>query len=353
MLRRSPTRWANPARRVLAICGAVLMLAAAACSTPTAPSSPPVATPPPTPPTTTPPTTTSVLTISCPANVTVTATSSPTAVTFTAPTTSGGAAPVQTSCTRGSGSLFTSGATQVQCTATDATAASASCLFTVTVNVTPPRLSRTRFLAFGDSVTAGEITVPSGMSSGLGQNFKLIIVPSASYPSQLQQMLRTRYSDQVSQIQVVNSGVPGEWAQDGAVRLPGVMSSVRPEAVLLLEGYNDLGASGMTGINAAWNAIDRMAKEIRGRGARVFLATLPPPGPLGAKGIPASQIITLNDRIRTTAAGEGAVLVDAYAALVVDVPRYIGVDGLHLTEAGYLKLADLFFTAIRTDLEVR
>jgi lysophospholipase L1-like esterase len=217
--------------------------------------------------------------------------------------------------------------------------------------VTAPRLSRTRFLAFGDSVTAGEITVPSIAPTSAGQNYKLIIVPSASYPSQLLQMLRARYTDQTSQLQVVNSGAPGEWAQDGAQRLPGVMSSVRPEAVLLLEGYNDLGASGTTGINAAWNAIDRMAKEIRGRGARVFLSTLPPPGPLGAKSIPASQVIAL--RIRTTAAGEGAVLVDAYAALVVDVPRYVGADGLHLTEAGYLKLADLFFTAIRGDLEVR
>ena len=260
---------------------------------------------------------------------------------------------MQTSCTRASGSPFTGGATQVQCTATDATTAAASCTFTVTVNVSAPRLTRTRFLAFGDSITAGEITVPSLTSTSEGQHFKLIIVPSASYPTQLLQMLRARYTDQLPQLQVTNSGLSGEWAQDGALRLPGVMSNVRPEAVLLLEGYNDLGATGTTGINAAWAAIDRMAKEIRGRGARVFLSTLPPPGPFGAKGIPASQIIALNDRIRTTAAGEGAVLIDAYAALVVDVPRYIGADGLHPTEAGYLRLADLFFTAIRNDLEVR
>ena len=234
MLELFPNWWANPTRRQLAACGVVLLLGAGACSSPTAPSSPPVSTPPPTPPTTTPPTTTSALAITCPANVTVTATSSPTAVTFSAPTTSGGVAPVQTTCTRASGSLFNSGATQVQCTATDAARTAVSCSFTVTVNVTAPRLSRTRFLAFGDSVTAGEITVPSLAPTGAGQNYKFIIVPSASYPSQLLQMLRARYTDQTSQLQVVNSGVPGEWAQDGALRLPGVMSSVRPEAVLLL-----------------------------------------------------------------------------------------------------------------------
>ncbi len=42
---------------------------------------------------------------------------------------------------------------------------------------------------------------------------------------------------------MVNSGAPGEWAQDGAQRLPGViLIAQRPEAVLLLEGSNDLGA---------------------------------------------------------------------------------------------------------------
>jgi len=35
------------------------------------------------------------------------------------------------------------------------------------------------------------------------------------------------------------------------------------------------------------------------------------------------------------------------------VNRYIGVDGLHPNEAGYAKIADLFFQAIQANLEVR
>ena len=39
--------------------------------------------------------------------------------------------------------------------------------------------------------------------------------------------------------------------------------------------------------------------------------------------------------------------------LRTDVNRYIGVDGLHATEAGYTKIADTFFQAIQASLEVR
>ena len=48
------------------------------------------------------------------------------------------------------------------------------------------------------------------------------------------------------------------------MRLPGVITAFRPEAVLLLEGYNDLGAVRHVGHpDAAASRIDTMAKEIR------------------------------------------------------------------------------------------
>lgn len=318
------------------------------CSGPTTPTpTTPIASPAPS----RPPNSTPTLTITCPPNITASTTAGSVPVTFATPTTNGGVAPVQVSCTRQSGSQFAVGTTPVQCTATDAAASWTSCVFSVTVTALVPRLTRTRFLAFGDSMTSGEITVPAGTSSA-GQHIGFIVVPAASYPTQLATQLRARYTDQASAIQVINSGVPGEWAQDGFKRLPGVMRSVLPEAVLLLEGYNDLGATGSAGITAAIIALDGMAKEVRNRGARLFIATLPPPG-AGAKGIPASQVILLNDRIRTLAAGEGAVLVDAFSEISKDVPRYVGVDGLHLTEAGYQRLAEIFFAAIRSEFEAR
>jgi lysophospholipase L1-like esterase len=184
-------------------------------------------------------------------------------------------------------------------------------------------------------------------------DYRLVVIPSASYPTQLLTMLRGRYTGQASALEMTNSGVPTEWAEDGALRLPGVMSNVRPQIVLLLEGVNDLAALGTRGVQSAWRAIDTMAKEIRNRGARAFIATIPPPRPTGSKAVPLSLIQSLNANIRDTARGEGAVLVDVFQALSTNVNLYISVDGLHPTEAGYQKIAETFFQAIRQDLEVR
>ena len=290
--------------------------------------------------------------ITCPANQSATATSSTgVAVSFAQPATTGGVAPVQVSCTRTSGSVFPVGTTSVLCTATDAATTTRSCTFSVSVAAALPQLTRTTFLAFGDSTTSGEVTV-SG-SSREGGNYSLIVIPAASYPTQLLTMLRTRYTTQANSLVITNSGVPTEWAEDGAKRLPGVLTATRPQVVLLLEGVNDLAARGTAGVQSGWRAIDTMAKEIRNRGARAFIATIPPPRPTGAKAVPIALIQSLNSSIRDTARGEGAVLVDVFQALNADVTRYIGPDGLHPTEAGYQKIAETFYEAIRLDLEQR
>jgi lysophospholipase L1-like esterase len=274
-------------------------------------------------------------------------------VTFPAPTTTGGVSPVQVTCNRQSGSAFPIGATPVQCTATDAAATSRSCTFTVTVSAPVVKLSRTRFLAFGDSLTSGEVTVPLTSARGNEPNYRLVIVPGASYPTQLLSMLRARYNTQESILTVVNAGLPGEWAEDAVLRLPGTMSTQQPEAVLLLHGLNDLSAGGTRGVTTGSRAVETMAQDVRRRGARLFLATLPPGRPGGLRSLPPQLVLDFNTRIRAIASGEGAVLVDVYPQFLSDVQRYVGIDGAHLTEAGYLKLAELFFDGIRADLEVR
>jgi lysophospholipase L1-like esterase len=334
----------------------LLLSLLAGCSSPTGPTPPPTQNPPPNPGPSPAPEPPPQLTISCPANATVDATSPPpVAVNFAAPTTGGGVAPVQLSCTRQSGSLFAAGPTPVQCTATDSATPpqTTSCVFTVTVNPPAPQLARTRLLAFGDSITAGEVTSPVTSAQAGDWLFQYIVVPTASYPSQLASLLRARYTTQVGAIQVVNEGRPGEWAEDGVRRLPGVMSSARPEALLLLHGYNELASFGTAGPGRAALYIDTMAKEGRNRGARVFIANLTPPRLSGTRALSAVAVADLNARIRATAVGEGAVFVDLYAALAGDIQRYIGVDGLHPTEAGYARIAQTFFDAIRADLEVR
>ena len=77
------------------------------------------------------------------------------------------------------------------------------------------RISRTRFFAFGDSITAGEVTVPVGAAGGLT---KLVVVPAASYPTVLQSRLASTYTGQSSAITVTNQGAGNEQILDGVQR---------------------------------------------------------------------------------------------------------------------------------------
>ncbi len=342
--------WGQQWRRLLI--GFALAGVAAACSnsTPTSPSPTPTPTPPPTAGDPAPPS------LTCPADVTTPSPSgSSVAVAYTPPTATGGVAPVTVSCAPAPGTSFQIGTTTVRCTATAANLQTGSCSFTVTVTPPVPRLARTRMLAFGDSLTEGEVTVPqtTGQTADGSPSFKLVLVPQAAYPTQLQLLLRGRYTAQTSAIAVTNSGRSGERATEGARRFPDVVANLRPEVVLLLAGANDLAGLGNAGVTPAVLAVESMAKEARFRNARVFIATLTPPRPGASRALPASLVQTYNSRLESIARGEGAVFVDLYAALLTNLNVYIGVDGLHPTEAGYRRMADAFFDAILQDLEVR
>jgi lysophospholipase L1-like esterase len=80
----------------------------------------------------------------------------------------------------------------------------------------------------------------------------------------------------------------------------------------------------------------------------VFVATLPPPRPGGLHAEGAPFIDELNVQIRKTAADEGATLVDVNAQLDLS---FVGQDGLHPTEAGYIRLGEIFAAAIRQAFE--
>jgi len=296
-------------------------------------------------------------TLACPADFGAVATNAAGAVvSFALPVPSGGVVPVSVSCTPASGSAFPVGATGVRCTATAADNQAGGCSFNIRVTPPPTRLSRTRFLAFGDSLTSGEIGVPVPVTARFSDGypaFKLVVVPQASYPSQTEAILSMRYPSQAGVIAITNAGLSGEWAADGARRFPAVMSALRPEAVLLLEGANDLAALGPGGLSPAASAVESMAREARFRGARVLMATLPPSRAGGRSALSTALLQTYNSRVQAIARGEGALLVDVYSALVSDLNAYIGIDGLHPTEAGYRRMAELFAQAIRGEFEVR
>jgi len=287
--------------------------------------------------------------IACPADVTVREVRGLSQeVTYPAPTTTGGSAPVTVTCAPASGTAFSLGATQVNCAARDAQAREGTCAFRVTVNGFA--LGAKRFLAVGDSLTAGENGLPS-----------FVDLPNA-YPTKLLGLLTTFYPGQ--DIVVVNRGVSGLKAEELEDRLPGIVNAERPDAVLLMVGYNNLTtpcAPGLFGTLACTEAIDftatygtrdsiRRIKESPAGVKYIFASTLVPPGPTGSKRIDRDAILETNRRIRQHVAAERATLVETHPLFQGREAELISPDGLHLNPAGYQVVADAFFAVIRATI---
>jgi lysophospholipase L1-like esterase len=284
----------------------------------------------------------SVPTIACPADVADNVSSLPQTVSYMPPVVAGGTAPVTTTCTVPSGATFPSGTSDVICTATDAAQRTAQCVFHITVTVTA-RLRGTRILAFGDSITHGEVSQVVSLLRHQSD-------PVNSYPTVLQGLLQTRYPAQASDIVVVEAGVQGETAVAGADRLADEVRRSTPDVLLLMEGSND--------VNERTSPFD-ISQAIRADiihgfqyGAKlVLVSTLLPevPGRLRA-GNPAG-IPDANDAIRDAVAREGATLVDAFSVFDPKKELLIGDDGLHPTVAGYKLLAETFAAAIAANFD--
>jgi lysophospholipase L1-like esterase len=309
-------------------------------------------------PTTPTPPTPVTLTITCPAAQSgVSLQNQPVTISWTAPNTSGGTAPVQTSCTPASGSGFSAGSTTVTCTATDAGSQRATCSFAVAVT-RPPQLTVTRLMAFGDSITWGKDrpAVPTILLPPDGPG------PPESYPAVLDGLLRSRYPDQA--VTVTNAGWPGEVIATGMARLSGDILPTSPQVLLLLHGANDLNTASANEALVQYiaNGLRDMVRAARARGAKVFLATFPPqfhptPAEKGTDGrdnsAGADWVPSLNTRIVALAGSEGAVLVDFYTPMYANVKRYIGNDGLHPTDDGFALMAEIMQQAIRQNLEAK
>ena len=247
-----------------------------------------------------------------------------------------GEPPLKIACTPASGAIFVLGQSTVTCNVTDAFLRVDSCAFTVTVT-TVPQLSATTFMAFGNSITEGK----NGSSTILNNN----------YPENLRAMLAARYTTQT--IVVRNRGFGGEWAVDGVKRLPGELNASRPGALLLEEGVNDLSGGNPSSITPMIDALRTMVREGKSRDIPVFLANLPPEREGGSRASAFPSIPEANNQIRLLALSEHVTLVDLYAGFGSSPDPYIDIDGLHPNELGYQKMAQLFFDAIRTSLEIQ
>ena len=226
-----------------------------------------------------------------------------------------------------------------------------------------PTLAFTRFVAFGDSLTAGEI-VGEGMVAQGGLLIRpLLIDPFLSYPADLTRDLALRYATQ--QPFVTNAGVADEDTAHGLVRLPSVLSPPNqqpPQVLLLMEGANDISSGNPSTVSPAVQNLDSMVRLAKNSGLRVVVGTLPPENPNACTGsnVPAgcvfrgggaALVVPFNTAVKSMAATESVAVADVYQAFNGDVTTLIGSDGLHPTAAGYQVVADTFFGVIKQTIE--
>jgi lysophospholipase L1-like esterase len=285
--------------------------------------------------------------LSCPANIrfeNVVGAALP--VTYALPAVTGGIPPITPTCSPASGSPFPVGSTNVVCNATDGVRP-ATCQFTVTLVPFVPELAVTKFLAFGDSITAGELQPNPSL---------LAIEIDKAYPTVLRNMLEARYTKQ--DFVIDNFGVPLQSAEEGSRRIGAALDLSRPQALLLLQGVIDMGG-GLSFVPVVRDALRSDIIQAKNRGIsgdRIFLSTLLPqkghePGFPG-RNFAEPFLDEVNFEIRALAAREGVNLVDAFAVMAPDVKNLIGGDGLHPTEQGFIVLATTFFDVIKQKLEL-
>ncbi len=205
-----------------------------------------------------------------------------------------------------------------------------------------------RILAFGDSLTEGIVATDCAfIGTSLGcANYD---DGAGGYPGRLQALLRAQYPSQPT-ITVVNGGLAGEQTSGGRARFPSTMS-ISQDAAVIMEGVNDINAG--VSSSAIISNLRNMVTTAKGAGKLVMLGTLLPcitvyydQGPLGMQPYTKcdnAAIDSVNGAIRSLATEQKVVLADFHYSFTYQGTQsswYSG-DGLHPSEAGYQRMAEL------------
>jgi lysophospholipase L1-like esterase len=162
----------------------------------------------------------------------------------------------------------------------------------------------------------------------------------------------------------VNRGISGQTTAQMLVRFRPDVIALRPRAVVILAGTNDLaGNTGPTTLGAIQDNLASMAELARANGIRVVLASVLPVSDydrdaqgellLRTRCRPPAQILALNDALRRYAARQGHTWLDYFAA-TVDARGFLrdelSDDGLHPNARGYAAMAPLAEKAVAAAL---
>ena len=146
----------------------------------------------------------------------------------------------------------------------------------------------------------------------------------------------------------VNRGISGQTTPQMLVRFRQDVVGLKPKAVVLLAGINDIAENtGKTTLEAIEGNLASMCEIARANGIRVVLCSVLPASKFSWRPDivePASKVRALNAWIQHYAEENTAVYVDYYSSLVDDkggLKAELGPDGVHPNRAGYDLMAPL------------
>ena len=192
-----------------------------------------------------------------------------------------------------------------------------------------------------DSITQGF------QRNGAGQIFGITSPVNGAaniggYQPRLNQLLDTN----IEASNVYNWGIGGENSAQTVNRINAVLNARPTEYVLILCGSNDL-YQGLSSSATSAN-VGTMIDRTRAAGAVPIISEITP-NIFDAGGAYDNFIANIyNPDLKTMAAGRDATIILTFFEMrALWESQYNSGDGLHLSNAGYVKLADLWFETIR------
>jgi lysophospholipase L1-like esterase len=180
--------------------------------------------------------------------------------------------------------------------------------------------------------------------------------------------------NQLSGLQVINRGIPGDFTARMFSRFNRDVVQLHPRVVVILGGINDIAQIPLPLIE---HNLASMAETAEHHGIQVVLATLPPtglpteerdPDKPSAATIPHDEIVshagiatghgeiqTLNNWIKSFANQKHYTLVDYHSVLADDRGNYLKgltTDGIHPSVQGYERMEPLLRDAVQSAIHV-
>jgi lysophospholipase L1-like esterase len=189
------------------------------------------------------------------------------------------------------------------------------------------------YLAFGDSITAGD------GSRG-----------SRGYRSALESSLRDYWGGRA---EVWNDGIESTRSDDGRDRIGASLAAERPAYVLILYGTNDWNLSACHRVITCFTIENTrsMIRQAKAAGTIPVVATIIPVNPAYVSRLADERnfwVDETNKALVPMARAEGAIVADLNLAMKAESPdlRELFTDHVHPNDRGYGAMADAFFRAL-------